>query len=164
MSKVILEDTTIIKVKTLTTIPFVIAWMLSIPIAAFISVLFDLRITTANQYILGLFIAFANVFFLARLFMGKLNIEIDNEKDLVKLEWDKKPIYTTMEDQIIPLSEIKNWKLLYGRGADGLRIFLNDGSVIKIDFNSLGDFGKNSKKKDQLLRFLISKNIHSVKS
>jgi len=164
MSDVILKGTTIIKAKILTTIPFFIAWLLSMPIMGVFMSVFSSKIRTANQYFLFLFIWFANFVFLVFLFTGKLNIEIDNEKGLIKLEWDKKPIYTKIEDQIIHISEIKNWKLLDTRLSDKLRIFLKDGNVIKIDFNCLGDFGKNLKKKDQLLRFLISKNINSVKN
>lgn len=164
MSEVILKDATIIKAKILTTIPFFIAWLLSIPIGGIFMSVFGLKITTANQYFSFLFLCLANFVLLEFLFTGKLNIEIDDEKDLIKLEWNKKPIYTKIEDQIILLSDVKNWKLLDTRLSAKLRIFLKDGSVIKMDFNAPIDFGKNLKKKDQLLRFLTSKNINSVKN
>ena len=89
MSKVILKNTMIIKAKILTTIPFLIAWILSMPIGGLFMSVFGLKITTANQYFLFFFIWLANFVLLVFLFTGKLNIEIDNEKDLIKLEWDK---------------------------------------------------------------------------
>ncbi|MFW0737799.1 hypothetical protein [Flavobacterium sp. T12S277] len=143
------------KIKTLNVTFMVIAYLISIPLQAFFWAIIGLK----AHYLILLFSHFIFFIFLIYIFTGTLIIDFNNDKDTLTLEWDKKPIYTKIENQVILLSEIKNWKFFNGRGADRLKIYFNSGESLIIDFNNLIDFGENSKKVDQLLFFLNTKNI-----
>ena len=131
------------------------AYLISIPIEGFLWAITEFN----TQYLLVLLFHVIFFIFLIYIFSGTLIIDFNNNKDTITLEWYKKPVYTTIENQVIHLSEIKSWKLFNGRGADRLKIFFNNDQHLKIDFNNLTDFGENSKKVDQLLFFLSTKNI-----
>ncbi len=133
----------------------VITYLISIPILGFLSAVIGFK----THYLLLLFFHFIFFFFLIYVFTGTLSIDCNSDKDTLTLEWDKKPIYTKIQNQVILLSEIKSWNFFNGRGADRLKIYFNSGESLIIDFNNLIDFGENSKKADQLLFFLNTKNI-----
>ena len=143
------------KIKTLNVTFLVMAYLISIPIEGFLWAITEFN----TQYLLVLLFHVIFFIFLIYIFSGTLIIDFNNNKDTITLEWYKKPVYTTIENQVIHLSEIKSWKLFNGRGADRLKIFFNNDQHLKIDFNNLTDFGENSKKVDQLLFFLSTKNI-----
>lgn len=143
------------KIQTLNITFFVIAYLISIPVEALIWAVIGFE----THYISMLLFHLIFIIFLVYIFTGTLIIDFKTDKDFISIAWDKKPIYTSIENQIIPLSEIKNWKLLNGRGADRLKIYFNNKKTLKIDFNNLTDFGQNSKKVDLLLIFLSAKNI-----
>ncbi|GIQ57682.1 hypothetical protein Flavo103_08180 [Flavobacterium collinsii] len=142
------------KIKTLNVTFMVIAYLISIPLQGFFWAIIGLK----THYLLLLFSHFIFFFFLVYLFTGTIIIDFNNDKDTLTLEWDKKPIYTKIENQVILLSEIKSWKFFNGRGADRLKIYFNNGESLIIDFNNLIDLRENSKKVDQLLFFLNTKN------
>lgn len=143
------------KIKTLNVTFLVMAYLISIPIEGFLWAITEFN----TQYLLVLLFHVIFFIFLIYIFSGTLIIDFNNNKDTITLEWYKKPVYTTIENQVIHLSEIKSWRLFNGRGADRLKIFFNNDQHLKIDFNNLTDFGENSKKVDQLLFFLSTKNI-----
>jgi hypothetical protein len=147
-----------ISVKTLSVIPLGIAYLISIPIQAYVLKFIGFN----NQYLIIVGFHLICSFILFLIFTGTLIIEIKKEKKLIKVEWDKKPLLTKTENQVISISEIENWKLQTGRGADKLKIFLKNNKVLKIDFNNMSDFGQNSKKKDLLTSYLTSEKINSI--
>ncbi|OXB23867.1 hypothetical protein B0A80_09420 [Flavobacterium tructae] len=142
------------KIKTLNVTFMVIAYLISIPLQAFFWAIIGVK----AHYLILLFSHFIFFIFLIYLFTGTLIIDCNGDKDTLTLEWDKKPIYTKIENQVIFLSEIKSWKFFNGRGADRLKLYFNNDEFLKIDFNNLTDFGQNSKKVDQVLFFLSSKD------
>lgn len=148
----------IIEVKTLSVIPFVLAILILLPAEAFLINL----INVSNQYTVALIFHLICTIILLLIFTGTLIIEFKSKEDLLITKWKIRPLFTKRENQIIAISEIKNWKLLTGRGSDSLKIFLTNNKIVKIDFNNLIDFGKNSKKKDRLIKYLISRNINSI--
>ncbi|MFV9552194.1 hypothetical protein [Algibacter sp. PT7-4] len=144
--------------KTLSVIPFVLAILILLPAEAFLINL----INVSNQYTMALIFHLICTIILLLIFTGTLIIEFKSKEDLLITKWKIRPLFTKRENQIIAISEIKNWKLLTGRGSDSLKIFLTNNKIVKIDFNNLIDFGKNSKKKDRLIKYLISRNINSI--
>lgn len=148
----------IIEVKTLSVIPFVLAILILLPAEAFLINL----INVSNQYTVAIIFHLICTIILLLIFTGTLIIEFKSKEDLLITKWKIRPLFTKRENQIIAISEIKNWKLLTGRGSDSLKIFLTNNKIVKIDFNNLIDFGKNSKKKDRLIKYLISRNINSI--
>ena len=159
MTKTTWENKIIIK--TLSVIPFVIAYLTSIPIEAYLLSFIEFN----NKYLIALclhLISFISFIILLLVFSGTLTIEFKKEQKKIRIEWNKKPLFTKTENQVISLTEIENWKLLSGRGADRLKIFLKNNKVLKIDFNNLLDFGRNTKKKDTLINYLISEKINSI--
>jgi hypothetical protein len=147
-----------IRVKTLSIISFGISYLISILIQAYVWKFIGFN----NQYFIVLISHLLCSIILLLVFTGTLIIEIKKEKKLIKVEWDKKPLLTKTENQVISISEIENWKLLTGRGADKLKIFLKNNKILKIDFNNISDFGQNSKKKDFLINYLTSEKINSL--
>ena len=122
-----------ISVKTLSVIPLGITYLISILIQAYVSKFIRFN----NQYLIiaGFHIICSIILLL--IFTGTLIIEIKKEKKLIKVEQDKKTLLTKTENQVISISEIENWKLQTGRGADKLKIFLKNNKVLKIDFNNI---------------------------
>jgi hypothetical protein len=143
------------KIKTLNTVPFVIAYMISLPIEGFILTLLGFKALTIPLLVFSI----TSTILLFRAFTGTLRIDLQNEAEIIIIQWDKKPLFSKMENQTIKLSDIKNWKFYSGRIADRLKIYFNDNSSLKIDFNNMIDFGENGKNAEKLLFFLDTKNI-----
>ena len=143
------------KIKTINITFFIIAYLISIPLEGFILAIIGYK----THYIATLIFHLIFFIFLLYIFSGTLIVDFKSDKEIIIIKWDKKPIYTKIENQIIHLSEIKNWKLLTGRGIDRLKIYLNNKESLKIDVNNLTDFGENSRKVDLILSFLNANNI-----
>ncbi|MCV9931391.1 hypothetical protein OIU80_03780 [Flavobacterium sp. LS1R47] len=143
------------KIKTLSTSFLVLSYVLFI----LIQILVEVIVRFGLPYLWVLIFHFTFVILLGYMATGTLVIDFQNEKDAIVIEWDKKPIYTKIENQTINLSEVKSWKVYDGRVADRLKIYFNNNKSLTIDFNNLTDFGENSKKMDELLNILKANKV-----
>ncbi|MCD0473534.1 hypothetical protein LPB87_03905 [Flavobacterium sp. EDS] len=138
------------KVKTLSTSFLVLSYAVFILVQILISVVVRFEFSYFGMLVFH----FISVFLLGYISTGTLVVDFQNEKDIIVIEWEKKPVYTRIENQTINLSEIKSWKVYDGRVADRLKIYFNNNKSLTIDFNNLTDFGENSRKMDKLLNVL----------
>lgn len=138
------------KIKTLSTSFLVLSYVVFILLQILIAVVVRFEFS----YLGMLIFHFISVVLLGYISTGTLVVDFQNEKDIIVMEWEKKPVYTKIENQTINLSEIKSWKVYDGRVADRLKIYFNNNKSLTIDFNNLTDFGENSRKMDKLLNVL----------
>jgi hypothetical protein len=138
------------KIKTLSTSFLVLSYVVFILVQILIAVVVKFEFS----YLAILIFHFISVVLLGYISTGTLVVDFQNEKDIIVIEWEKKPVYTKIENQTINLSEIKSWKVYDGRVADRLKIYFNNNKSLTIDFNNLTDFGENSRKMDKLLNVL----------
>ncbi len=94
---------------------------------------------------------------LFRLFSGTLLLELRNET--IKMDWIKKPIYTSIKSQTINLNDVNHWIHQEGKGIDRLKIYLKNNKKICIELENLSNSTKNHEMVKQLKNFLIAKEI-----
>lgn len=138
------------KIKTLSTSFLVLSYVIFILLQILIAVVVRFEFSYLGMLIFN----FISVVLLGYISTGTLVVDFQNEKDVIVMEWEKKPVYTKIENQTINLSEIKSWKVYDGRVADRLKIYFNNNKSLTIDFNNLTDFGENSRKMDKILNAL----------
>lgn len=135
------------KIKTLSTSFLVLSYVIFILLQILIAVVVRFEFSYLGMLIFN----FISVVLLGYISTGTLVVDFQNEKDIIVMEWEKKPVYTKIENQTINLSEIKSWIVYDGRVADRLKIYFNNNKSLTIDFNNLTDFGENSRKMDKIL-------------
>jgi len=108
-------------------------------------------------YILAFTITMVSTIILFRLFSGTLLLELRNET--IKMDWIKKPIYSSIKSQTINLNDINNWKHQEGKGVDSFKIYLKNNQKIYIELNNLSSSTKNHEMVKTLKNFLIAKEI-----
>ncbi|SDH40098.1 hypothetical protein SAMN04488062_10734 [Flavobacterium omnivorum] len=67
-------------------------------------------------YILAFTISMLSAIILFRLFSGTLLLELRNET--IKMDWIKKPIYSSIKSQTINLNDVNHWIHQEGKGID----------------------------------------------
>lgn len=138
------------KIKTLSTSFLLLSYVSFILIQILLVVIIKFNL----PYLGALIFHFISVIVLGYMATGTLGVDFQNKKQAIVIEWDKKPVYTKIENQTIDLSEVKSWKTYSGRIADRLKIYFKNGKTLTIDFSNLTDFGENSRKMDELLNIL----------
>ena len=108
-------------------------------------------------YILAFTITMVSTIILFRLFSGTLLLELRNET--IKMDWIKKPIYSSIKSQTINLNDINNWKHQEGKGVDRFKIYLKNNQKIYIELNNLSNSTKNYEMVNTLKNFMIAKGI-----
>jgi len=93
-------------------------------------------------YILALTTSILFAIFLYKLFSGTLLFEI--QKETIRIDWIKKPIYTSIKSQTINLNDISHWKHQEGKGVDRFKIYLKHNKKICIEFDNISNSAKNS--------------------
>ena len=153
------------KIKTLSKIPFLISWIISIPLFSFLLRLsrnFSAIESSNTEYIIVLVSFTLTSIILTKLFTGELIVNINDEKERIEIKWNKKPILTNIENQIVNVTRIKEFKKYNSKITNGLNILLLNGEKINIDFNNMVDFRKNSEKRELIINYLNSRNINCI--
>ena len=153
------------KIKTLSKIPFLISWIISIPLFSFLLRLsrnFSAIESSNTEYIIVLVSFTLTSIILTKLFTGELIVNINDEKERIEIKWNKKPILTNIENQIVNVTRIKEFKKYNSKITNGLNILLLNGEKINIDFNNLVNFRKNSEKRELIINYLNSRNINCI--
>ena len=101
------ENVLHLKAKTTSILPFVIMFMISLPLLGIILAETGIR-NRLLIYILALTTSILFAIFLYKLFSGTLLFEI--QKETIRIDWIKKPIYTSIKPQTINLNDISHWK------------------------------------------------------
>ncbi|CAM3877537.1 hypothetical protein FLSI110296_01020 [Flavobacterium sinopsychrotolerans] len=126
------ENVLHLKAKTISIIPFGIIYMLSLPLLGILLAETGIR-NSLLIYILAFTITMVSAIILFRLFSGTLLLELQKEK--IRMDWIKKPIYSSIKPQTINLKDISHWKHQEGKGVDRFKIYLKHKK--KYVFNSI---------------------------
>ena len=151
------ENVLHLKAKTLSILPFGIMYMISLPL---LGILLLAEIGIRNRlliYILALTTSILFAIFLYKLFSGTLLFEI--QKETIRIDWIKKPIYTSIKPQTINLNDISHWKHQEGKGVDRFKIYLKHNKKVCIEFDNISNSAKNSEIVNTLKNFLTSNRI-----
>nr|WP_315174086.1 hypothetical protein [uncultured Flavobacterium sp.] len=140
-----------LKAKTISAIPFGIMYMISLPLLGILLAETGIR-NRLLIYILALTTSILFAIFLYKLFSGTLLLEI--QKDTIRMDWIKKPIYSSIKPQIINLNTISHWKYHEGKGVDQFKIYLKNNKKICIELDNLSNSTKNSEIVNRLKNFL----------
>ena len=146
-----------LKANTLSIVPFGIIYMLSLPLLGILLAEIGIR-NRLLIYILAFMASILFAIFLFKLFSGTLLLEIQKEK--IRIDWIKKPIYTSIKSQTINLNDISHWKHQEGKGVDRFKIYLKHNKKVCIEFDNLSNLTKNSEIINTLKNFLISNGIN----
>lgn len=106
--------------------------MLSLPLLGILLAETGIR-NSLLIYILAFTITMVSAIILFRLFSGTLLLELQKEK--IRMDWIKKPIYSSIKPQTINLKDISHWKHQEGKGVDRFKIYLKHKK--KYVFNSI---------------------------
>lgn len=151
------ENVLHLKAKTLSILPFGIMYMISLPL---LGILLLAEIGIRNRlliYILALTTSILFAIFLYKLFSGILLFEI--QKETIRIDWIKKPIYTSIKSQTINLNDISHWKHQEGKGVDRFKIYLKHNKKVCIEFDNISNSAKISEIVNTLKNFLTSNRI-----
>ena len=146
------ENALHLKAKMISILPFGIIYMLSLPLLGILLAETGIR-NLLLIYILALTASIHFPIFLFKLFSGTLLLEIQKEK--IRRDWIKKPIYTSIKPQIINLNDINHWKHQEGKGADRFKIYLKHNKKVCIELDNLSNSTKNSEIVNTLKNFLV---------
>ncbi|MDO8316995.1 MAG: hypothetical protein Q7T12_05675 [Flavobacterium sp.] len=146
------ENVLHLKAKTISIIPFGIIYMLSLPLLGILLTETGIR-NLLLIYILALTASILFPIFLFKLFSGTLLLEIQKEK--IRMDWIKKPIYTSIKPQIINLNDINHCKHQEGKGAGRFKIYLKHNKKVCIELDNLSNSTKNSEIVNTLKNFLV---------
>ena len=150
------ENVLHLKAKTLSILPFGITYMISLPLLGILLAETGIR-NSLLIYILAFTLTMVSAIILFRLFSGTLLLELRNET--IKMDWIKKPIYSSIKSQTINLNDINYWKHQEGKGVDRLKIYLKNNKKIYIELNNLSNSTKNYEILNKSKNFLIAKEI-----
>jgi hypothetical protein len=148
------ENVLHLKAKTLSILPFGIMYMISLPLLGILLAQTGVQ-NTLLIYILAFTITMLSVIILFRFFSGTLLLELRNET--IKMDWIKKPIYSSIKSQTINLNDINHWKHQEGKGVDRFKIYLKNNIYIELD--NISNSTKNYEMVNTLKNFLIAKGI-----
>lgn len=151
------ENVLHLKAKTLSILPFGIMYMISLPL---LGILLLAQAGVQNRlliYILALTTSILFAIFLYKLFSGILLFEI--QKETIRIDWIKKPIYTSIKSQTINLNDISHWKHQEGKGVDRFKIYLKHNKKVCIEFDNISNSAKISEIVNTLKNFLTSNRI-----
>lgn len=150
------ENVLHLKAKTLSILPFGIMYMISLPLLGILLAETGIR-NRLLIYILALTTSILFAIFLYKLFSGTLLFEI--QKETIRMDWIKKPIYTSIKPQTINLKDISHWKHQEGKGIDRFKIYLKHNKKVCIEFDNISNSAKNSEIVNTLKNFLTSNRI-----
>ena len=150
------ENVLHLKAKTLSILPFGITHMISLPLLGILLAETGIR-NSLLIYILAFTITMVSAIILFRLFSGTLLIELRNET--IKMDWIKKPVYSSIKPQKINLNAISHWKYQEGKGVDRFKIYLKNNKKIYIELDNISNSTKNHEMANTLKNFLIAKEI-----
>ena len=150
------ENVLHLKAKTISILPFGIMYMISFPLLGILLAQTGIR-NSLLIYILAFTITMLSAIILFRLFSGTLLLELRNET--IKMDWIKKPIYSSIKSQTINLNDINHWKHQEGKGVDRLKIYLKNNKKIYIELDNISNSTKNHEMANKLKNFLIAKEI-----
>jgi hypothetical protein len=150
------ENVLHLKAKTISILPFGIMFMISLPLLGIILAETGIR-NRLLIYILALTTSILFAIFLYKLFSGTLLFEI--QKETIRIDWIKKPIYTSIKPQTINLNDISHWKHQEGKGVDRFKIYLKHNKKVCIEFDNISNSAKNSEIVNTLKNFLTSNRI-----
>ena len=150
------ENVLHLKAKTLQILPFGIMSMISGPLLGILLAQTGVQ-NSFLIYILDFTITMLSAIILFRLFSGTLLLELRNET--IKMDWIKKPIYSSIKSQTINLNDVNHWIQQEGKGIDRLKIYLKNNKKICIELENLSNSTKNHEMVKQLKNFLIAKEI-----
>lgn len=150
------ENVLHLKAKTISILPFGIMFMISLPLLGIILAETGIR-NRLLIYILALTTSILFAIFLYKLFSGTLLFEI--QKETIRMDWIKKPIYTSIKPQTINLNDISHWKHQEGKGIYRFKIYLKHNKKVCIEFDNISNSAKNSEIVNTLKNFLTSNRI-----
>jgi hypothetical protein len=148
-----------LKAKTLSILPFGITYMISLPLLGILLAETGIR-NSLLIYILAFTLTMVSAIILFRLFSDTLLIELRNET--IKMDWIKKPIYSSIKSQTINLNDISHWKHHEGKGVDRFKIYLKNNKKICIELDNISNSTKNHEMINTLKNFLIVKEIKNA--
>ena len=150
------ENVLHLKAKTISILPFGIMFMISLPLLGIILAETGIR-NRLLIYILALTTSILFAIFLYKLFSGTLLFEI--QKETIRIDWIKKPIYTSIKPQTINLNDISHWKHQERKGVDRFKIYLKHNKKVCIEFDNISNSAKISEIVNTLKNFLTSNRI-----
>ena len=150
------ENVLHLKAKTISILPFGIMFMISLPLLGIILAETGIR-NRLLIYILALTTSILFAIFLYKLFSGTLLFEI--QKETIRIDWIKKPIYTSIKPQTINLNDISHWKHQERKGVDRFKIYLKHNKKVCIEFDNLSNSVKNPEIVNTLKNFLVFNRI-----
>lgn len=150
------ENVLHLKAKTISILPFGIMFMISLPLLGILLAETGIR-NRLLIYILALTTSILFAIFLYKLFSGTLLFEI--QKETIRIDWIKKPIYTSIKPQTINLNDISHWKHQEGKGVDRFKIYLKHNKKVCIEFDNLSNSVKNPEIVNTLKNFLVFNRI-----
>jgi hypothetical protein len=150
------ENVLHLKAKTISILPFGIMFMISLPLLGIILAETGIR-NRLLIYILALTTSILFAIFLYKLFSGTLLFEI--QKETIRMDWIKKPIYTSIKPQTINLNDISHWKHQEEKGIYRFKIYLKHNKKVCIEFDNISNSAKNSEIVNTLKNFLTSNRI-----
>lgn len=150
------ENVLHLKAKTISILPFGIMFMISLPLLGILLAETGIR-NRLLIYILALTTSILFAIFLYKLFSGTLLFEI--QKETIRIDWIKKPIYTSIKPQTINLNDISHWKHQEGKGVDRFKIYLKHNKKVCIEFDNLSNSVKNPEIVNTLKNFLTSNRV-----
>ncbi|RKS95380.1 hypothetical protein BC952_1051 [Flavobacterium limicola] len=115
------ENVLHLKDKTISILPFGIIYIFSLPLLGILLAQTGVQ-NSLMIYILAFTITMFYAIILFRLFSGTLLLELRNQT--IKMDWIKKPIYSSIKSQTINLKDISHWKHQERKGIDRFKIYL----------------------------------------